>query len=1446
MALLPISTIEEVQFSILGGDENLLDSYVEVTNKDLFRQSLPIPNGIYDARMGTTEHKWRCQSCHNTKVYCPGHEGHITLNYPVQSPMFRDDIIQWLKVVCFTCGNLLIDRISLLAPLSAAKKLGEYVKMTRSVDKNVRCPSCKAVHPHIVRDKNRSVTIWAEFYDGNKITARHQLFNHAIAEIFDRIPAAVVTALGKSEFAHPRKLILRIIRVPPNTVRPDIKQVGGGGRSNNNDLTTLAKAIVEINNALPVIIPETISETLEVNYTNQDMAYHELVKGTPGSSGKNKITTNTNRAPGSLASRFPQKSGRIRRNLMGARVWYTARTVITCDPMLRVDELGIPIDIAREIQIPEAVNARNRSRLTVYFNNKRDLYPGATKVQKRATGVEHWVGALNRDFVLEDGDVLMRDVINGDVVIFNRQPSLLGPSMSCHRAVILTETKTLGMNISACALYAADFDGDAMNIFFARSVQTRTEISVLANVGNCFISKKTGEPMIGALQDTLAGLVEMTRSDIVVSRFQAMEIFKMVPAAARLLTANTYTGRELFSMLLPAINFKTKAMFYNQAYAPYLKYKTDEVDVVIERGILRQGVIDQNTVGEGKSNSIFHTIHNEYGPTAALSLIFDVKQVAMEFVYNRGFTVGIDDITISSAALSEIQFKTSALIAEASRITQKLRRGEIIAPIGMTVADFYEGQQVSALSLADDFVEPIISNIDTNRNGLYKMIQMCKKGKMKNFQAITSAIGSTLVNGSRANTNFGYKRTLPYFLRFDSDPMSNGFVPDSYMTGQSPESFVFQAQEARFSVINKALSTSITGHQNREAIKNMETVLTDNVRRSVKNSAVIQFLYGGVGIDVRRVEVVAVPTVMLGDTDLREKYLSTIDMFEARFKGGASASAGSGIVAALEGEFAQLVADRDLYRAIFLRVEAMYTDRMMTGRVQSTVNIQRIVDDTIYDFRGVGKEHRIVNPSESLEMVEKFCAALPYIYLNSGQEQARGVVAEKYRRAIVVPLILVRSHLNTRALLRGGVSIKMLGLILDKVRFTMRKALIDYGTAVGILSAQSISEPMSQYIISSHHRSGVTGGTGDSQTDMLTRSKEVLLAKTTEKMRSPTMTLYVGAAHEGNSTKVGEIANHIENMRLKRFVAGMQIFFEDYGVPIHPSYIHEGGLVRLYESHNPNVVVPSDLTKWVVRLELDRLGMILKNMDLETIVFALVREFPKIHVVYSAENADVVVVRCYVRNSMFKRGHIVSQKDVEDLKDVILDTVVRGANGVYTAVVVKGAQSYVDAGGEVKTRPIYIIKTNGTNVAAMLENSNLDVDRIQTNSIKEVEEVYGIEAARQKLRLEIEKISPGLNQAHYSLYADEMCYTGRVTGVSKTGLDKREPRNVLLRASYSFTTTVLKAAAVGAQNMRVGGISTPLMLGRSPYVGSTYNTVAVDYDFVRRNVESIGNIIEGL
>lgn len=442
---------EEAQFYILGDDDNLEDSAVEVKKKDLFRHGMPIEHGVYEAHMGTTENTWRCMSCFNSKRWCPGHYGHINLNYPVQSHTYKDEIIQWLKVICFSCGGLIISKLKSIENTPRTKKLSEYVKLTRNSEKNVTCVNCKELHPHIARDKNRTVTIWAEFYKGKKMERRYQLFNHVIAKIFEQISNETVISMGKLPMSHPRKMILSVMRVPPNPIRPDIKSMSGG-RSNNNDLTTLTKGIVEINNTLPAIIPDIIPDEIEADYTNQDMAYYELVKGTPGSSSKSKIVTNTNRPPGSIANRITQKKGRIRRNLMGGRSWFTARSVITCDPMIAIDAIGIPREVAQEIHIPEVVTPQNRSRLMIYYSNKRNAYPGCVKVKKKLTGKEHWIESINQYFVLEVGDTVMRDVIDGDVVIFNRQPSMLGPSMTCHTIVVLDQGKTFRMNISACVL----------------------------------------------------------------------------------------------------------------------------------------------------------------------------------------------------------------------------------------------------------------------------------------------------------------------------------------------------------------------------------------------------------------------------------------------------------------------------------------------------------------------------------------------------------------------------------------------------------------------------------------------------------------------------------------------------------------------------------------------------------------------------------------------------------------------------------------------------------------------------------------------------------------------------------------------------------------------------------------------------------------------------------
>lgn len=313
--------VQTLSFYVLGSEENAKDSNVIVTNKELFKADLPIPEGVYDAHMGTTDHLWLCETCGNTKAICPGHPGSCELRYPVKSPIFREFILKWLKVVCFQCGSLLSDKIIKAAK---TKLLAEYVKISRTI---TVCPKCKAPHPNVSKDKFEQATFYAEYSD-SKFNKKEELYNNEIKQILERISDDTVRFLGKPIRSHPKKFILDVIRVAPNTIRPDIRRVGGN-RSNNSDITALTKNIVEINELLPNDIPEKekIDKDLREMYHNLDMAYYEMIKGTSGSGNQVRMITNTNKTPNSIANRIPKKEGRIRRHLMGKRVRYMIRSV---------------------------------------------------------------------------------------------------------------------------------------------------------------------------------------------------------------------------------------------------------------------------------------------------------------------------------------------------------------------------------------------------------------------------------------------------------------------------------------------------------------------------------------------------------------------------------------------------------------------------------------------------------------------------------------------------------------------------------------------------------------------------------------------------------------------------------------------------------------------------------------------------------------------------------------------------------------------------------------------------------------------------------------------------------------------------------------------------------------------------------------------------------------
>jgi len=1448
------SEYDTIEFYILGSEDILRQSYIHVTRKNLFRDGRPEVDGPYDLHMGTMDKFIKCLTCGNEKEFCPGHDGHVSLNYPVQSPLFREEITKHLRIFCHACGKIITNK---RANVSVSRKnlLVEYGKLARSSsDKNPKCCCCGAVQPHIEKDRIKPMLIWKTWYNANIETRRDQISNTEIAQIFDRISESDLRIVGKTMRSHPRKIILNNFKVPANPIRPDTKRGGDTAKATASDTTTLIKVMIEINNNLTKTISDTSTAESgsgsEPELINMDIFFNELIRGT-SATGTLKAITNTNKPADSISNRIPKKPGVIRRNLLGKRLWYMARAVITGNKNIRVDEVGVPLPIAKNIEITEIVQEYNRDRLLKYFVN-RSRYPGCVKIKKsmnrgsRTFKVEH----MPENARLEIGDTIYRHLVTGDWVCFNRQPSLLFCSIAAHKVIVMTEGSTLQLNSAVCNLYNADFDGDEMNLIIPTTAAVKSEIEYVSNVYQWFIGYKSGAPRMGAFMDTLIGSSELTQNSVQMDRYHAMDIMAQVPEDLFDTnfpvesTKKMYSGREIISMIIPEeVNYTGTASFYNKEWAKYpnLKYCPDEFNVVINRGNLETGVLDKATVGQQAAGGLFHIIHNQYGPKKVLDVIYGFQQITNRFFYYHGLTVSLQDIIVAPEIHEKINRQVAKILAEANALTDRLYSGKLVAPVGMTLREYYQRQMKEKLEHGDEFIEPLLTSINPHNNGLYKLIMSGSKGKKDNLISIIAAIGQFDINGHRLIDQYSNGRSNIYFQRFDTSPEAGGYITTSYTQGIQQTSYIPAAQEARNGLITIALATAISGEQERKFIKSLESIIVNYGYNSVRNNKIIQTLYGETAYDPRRMEEVQFPTISISDGDFR-KYKCELKNIDVKFRN-------TKIKQWLDDEFERLQADRQEYRDIEFILSRQNPHYLFTNKKYISVNVEKILINISNKYKTIARINKLkpkFDPKYALEKIGALCETLGYRLLNDIQERLGTRIPAHMTMSIKIFTILVRSILCTSQLLKYSIWKEPLDEIIDQIKHNYSASLIQPGTAIGVIAAQSVSEPLTQFVLDTKHRSGAKG----KQRNIVDAIKEIVSAKPTAKMKNPIMILQVRSEYQKDQQKIQEIANHVEMMPFSRFIMSEYVFFEEYGKPVHPNFLDERDKILNFEKYNFGIVKPTNLTRWVILFRLDQEEMILKGMKIETIVHKIqdTEKFKGLYLVYSTQNAKDLFIRCYLCNTMFKSKQVDFNKEkvIELLKE-LRSTTIRGIDGIHTAEVVQMAKSYIDKDGSIKNHQIHVIVTEGTNLSACLENPYLDIYNLHTNSIQEIEEIYGIDAARQKILTELKDISKkAAVDAHYSIIADEMCSIGKVTPLEHTGLAQREPDSILLRTAFHGPIGVLTKSAINNKIEKSTSVSSKLMLGTWPKIGTHYSTIIFDENFVETNQLSAEEVIASL
>jgi DNA-directed RNA polymerase subunit A' len=823
--------IKSIKFGLYSNEMVHKLSVAKITIPDTYdEEGFPIDGGLLDQRLGVIDPSLRCKTCGGRIRSCPGHFGHIDLARPVIHPGFAKVIYLLLQATCPKCHRLLLNKeeIQQLKEVieseleEVEEEAGKKKKLSKTILNKLKqvkkCPYCGEVHPVIKFEKPTF------FYKVEKKGEKLENVRMKVPEIeewLSGISNEDAKLLGLDpEVARPEWMILHSLLVPPVNVRPSIT-LETGERS-EDDLTHKLVDIMRINQRLeqninagaPQLIIDDLWELLQYHITTY---FDNETSGLPPARHRSGRPLKT------LAQRLKGKEGRFRYNLTGKRVNFSARTVISVDPWISINEVGVPKEIAEELTYPVKVNMQNIEYCKKLI--EKEDYPRAVYVIS-PDGTRRKVTEKNREELKNEvniGYIVERQLQDGDIVLFNRQPSLHRISMMAHYVRVLPG-KTFRINIATTEPYNADFDGDEMNLHVPQSEDALAEAKYLMDAKLQLFSPRHGEIIIGPIEDTVLGIYFLTLDDSYFSKEEACEILAQ---AGKEVTKKEkrYSGKELFSMLLPKIN---------------LKIESKKNRVVIEDGKLKEGVVDKDVL-----RSIIGAIALQIGFEEARKFIDGIVRVGNFVATRHGTSIGLDDYTLPKKAADEINKGIEEGKKKVEELIKQYKEGTLVPLPGRTNKESLEAYIVKELGEVRDGCGGIIEkNIDPKNIALL-MARSGARGKMLFFIQMSATVGQQAVRGQRLNR--GYRgRVLPHLRKNDLGAEARGFVVGNFRYGLNPIEYFFHSCGGRESIVQKGLGPAKSGYMQRRLIHALQDFYVEE-DRSVRDSKgdIVQFVYGG-------------------------------------------------------------------------------------------------------------------------------------------------------------------------------------------------------------------------------------------------------------------------------------------------------------------------------------------------------------------------------------------------------------------------------------------------------------------------------------------------------------------------------------------------------------------------------------------------------------------------
>jgi len=851
--------IEAIRFGIISPQEIRKLSVVEIQTADTYDEDgAVIPSGLMDNRLGVLEPGQRCRTCGNTATRCPGHFGHIELAVPIIHVEFTKKIHDLLQAFCRNCGRILLSEKAIERTKEqserAKKLLGSvpgslYQRFLEQAKANMECPYCGAKQYKIEFVKP---TI---FYEHREEGAQ-RLTASMIRERFERVSDGDLKLLGfDPKHARPEWMILQVLPVPPVYVRPSIT-LESGIRS-EDDLTHKLVDIIRINERLKENL-EAGAPTLIIQDLTELLEYHVTTYFNNESSGIPPARHRSGRALKTLSQRLKGKEGRFRTNLSGKRVDFSARTVISPDPNLDINEVGVPLEIAKKLSVPEKVTPWNIEEMRELVKNGPDKYPGALYIVRPDGKRVRLEFVIDREKIaesLEPGFVVERHLRDGDIVIFNRQPSLHRMSIMAHYVKVLPY-KTFRLHLCVCPPYNADFDGDEMNLHVPQSEEAQTESRILMQVQDHILSPRFGGPIIGAIRDFISAAYLLTRKSTLLDKKEVCKLLiaagydGSLPEPAIKKPKEMWTGKQIFSLFLPKnFSYSLKASICRNCNVCLREKCRYDAYVVIKNGQLICGVIDKNSIGAEKSESILHRIIKDYGTEAGREFLNKISKLLTRFITMRGFSFSYDELDLSPEAKKEIRKTIKRAEKRVFEFTEQLRKGTLQRLPGQTLEDSFEIYVMNELAKARTKAGDVADADLSMENAGVIMTRSGARGSTINIGQMAACLGQQSVRGKRIMRGY-MNRALPHFNVGDASPRARGFVYSSYRDGLDPIEFFFHAMGGREGLVDTAVRTQQSGYMQRRLINAMEHLRVEydsTVRNSIGD--IIQFKYGEDGVD---------------------------------------------------------------------------------------------------------------------------------------------------------------------------------------------------------------------------------------------------------------------------------------------------------------------------------------------------------------------------------------------------------------------------------------------------------------------------------------------------------------------------------------------------------------------------------------------------------------------